>query len=98
MVEAQRLRDAALADAVLRARNATGGKSVVLITGNGHARRDRAVPFYLKGYDLDIVTVAMRESVPGEVDAQSYLADQPYDFIWITPPAAREDPCKAFKK
>jgi uncharacterized iron-regulated protein len=43
MVEAQRLRDAYLARAALAAFYETGGP-VVVITGNGHARRDWGVP------------------------------------------------------
>jgi uncharacterized iron-regulated protein len=46
MVEVQRLRDAALARAVVQAMKATGGP-VIVITGNGHARRDRGVPAVL---------------------------------------------------
>ena len=46
MVNVQRLRDAALADAALTAVKDTGGP-VVVITGNGHARSDWGVPFVI---------------------------------------------------
>jgi hypothetical protein len=45
-VEAQRLRDAALAEAALAALEAHGAP-VAIITGNGHARRDWGVPAVL---------------------------------------------------
>jgi hypothetical protein len=45
-VEAQRLRDAALAEAALAALADTGGP-VVVVTGNGHARADWGVPALL---------------------------------------------------
>jgi uncharacterized iron-regulated protein len=44
MFNIQRLRDAVLADSLI---DAAGGGSALLITGNGHVRADRAVPWYL---------------------------------------------------
>jgi uncharacterized iron-regulated protein len=90
MVEAQRLRDAALARAVLRALDETGGP-VAVITGNGHARRDRGVPAYLEAArpGLEIVSLGQFEEAPeGEV---------PFDFWRVTEPAERDDPCEAFR-
>lgn len=91
MVEAQRLRDAGLAQAVIAALAETGGP-VVVITGNGHARRDWGVPSLLQiaRPDLDLLSVAQFESVPeGEV---------PFDHWLVTEPAPREDPCAVFGK
>jgi uncharacterized iron-regulated protein len=90
MVEAQRLRDTALARAVLRALDETGGP-VAVITGNGHARRDRGVPAYLEAArpGLEIVSLGQFEEAPeGEV---------PFDFWRVTEPAERDDPCEAFR-
>lgn len=94
MVEAQRLRDASFAAAALRAMEA-GGKAV-LITGNGHARKDRGVPIYLAKLapDVSVLSVGFVET---ELDARTGLSDQPFDFIWATLPADRPDPCLAFQ-
>ncbi len=89
MVEAQRLRDAALARAVLAALAETGGP-VALITGNGHARTDWGVPRALVAADptLRVVSVAQFETQPENL--------VPYDRWIVTAPAARDDPCAAF--
>ncbi len=93
MVEAQRLRDAALARAVIAAMAETGGP-VAVITGNGHAREDWGVPHALEraAPELRVVTVAQLEYLP---ENDSTL---PYDFWIKTDPAPREDPCAAFEK
>ena len=90
MVEAQRLRDAALARAVIAAMAETGGP-VALITGNGHARKDWGVPRMLARAlpDATVYALAQMEDWPEE--------DAPYDAWIVTEPAPREDPCKAFR-
>lgn len=72
MVEAQRLRDAALADAVLTALDATGGP-VAVITGNGHARRDWGVPRLLARARPQIDVIAIGQFVD-EVDGPPFDA------------------------
>ncbi len=92
MVEAQRLRDARFSRTALEALRETGGP-VVVITGNGHARRDWGMPVYLAAAapDVTVRTVAQfEESAPkGEV---------PHDFWVLTEAAEREDPCAVFEK
>jgi len=87
MVEAQRARDARMASRLT-------GRSV-LITGNGHARRDRGVPLYL---DADVLSVAFVEVEGGKNSPGDYLdgfaTDNSYDYLWFTPRAQRADPCK----
>jgi len=97
MVEAQRLRDARFAAAVLRALLRGGGERAVLITGNGHARTDRGVPAYLRvaAPELKVLSVGMIELAPG-ADPVAAAVGQPYDFIWFSDPAEREDPCAQF--
>jgi uncharacterized iron-regulated protein len=99
MVEAQRLRDASFAAAVLRARERSGGQ-VVLITGNGHARIDRGVPVYLAEVapELSILSVGLveTEEEPSALGADGLTL--PFDFVWHTSPAEREDPCAVFRK
>ncbi len=89
MVQAQRLRDAALARATETALRETGGP-VVVITGTGHARRDTGLPAVLALADptLRLLSVGQLESDPGP--------DAPFDLWLVTPPTPRPDPCLAF--
>jgi len=90
MVAVQRLRDAVLARAVVRAMDDTGGP-VAVITGNGHARRDWGMPAMLAraAPDLDIWVLGQTE------------ADQPlegvFDSVESAPAPDRPDPCAAFQ-
>lgn len=92
MVEAQRLRDAAFARAVLEALD-TYGAPVVLIAGNGHARMDWGVPAFLTRVrpDLKIASVGQGENWqdPGGVFNFSISDAAPVD---------RPDPCAAFRQ
>ena len=99
MVESQRLRDASFAHALRRAAKVGGGRAV-LITGNGHARTDRGVPAALAVAEPTARVLALGQI---EVeDERTDLADYggkeglPYDFVWFSPRAEREDPCAAF--
>lgn len=90
MVAAQRLRDAALAQAAVRAMDQTGGP-VVVITGWGHARRDTGVPAVLAqaAPGLRVLSLGQVEGDPGP--------DAPFD-LWITSPTRQGDnPCDAFQ-
>jgi len=91
MVEAQRLRDAALARAVVAAVE-SGASPVVVITGTGHARRDHGIPAALAvaAPGLRVLSLGQFESDPG--------ADAPFDYWIVTAPQPREDPCAAFAK
>jgi hypothetical protein len=90
MVEAQRLRDGWLARAALEAVEETGGP-VVVITGNGHARRDWGVPALLAvaAPDLRVLSIGQFE------DAAE--AAPPFDFWLVTEAVERPDPCAAFR-
>ena len=89
MVEAQRLRDAAIARAVIAAHAATGGP-VAVITGTGHARTDWGVPavLALAAPDLSVHSTGQIESEPED--------GAPFDKTRVTAPAERDDPCAAF--
>ena len=88
MVAAQRLRDAALARAVVQALAATGGP-VAVMTGNGHARRDSGFPAILTLMSsASLLSVGLLEQDPGP--------NAPFDLWIVTPPQPREDPCLAF--
>ncbi len=91
MVDAQRLRDAAIARAVIAAFAETGGP-VAVITGNGHARRDWGVPQALQRVapELEVLSVGQFESGPE--------ADAPFDLWLVTDPVKRPDPCTTFEQ
>ncbi len=110
MVEAQRLRDAAFADAVLRARALGAVEAdpdrpprVALIAGSGHARKDRGAPAALRVArpDLSTLSLAMVEVVEETQDWRAYVEGPEgaplYDFVWFTARAERDDPCAAFR-
>lgn len=90
MVAIQRLRDALLAEAALRAHEDTGGP-VAVITGTGHARTDWGAPYLLNmaAPELDTLALGQFEIDPGNAP--------PHD-VWIeTDPHPRPDPCEAFQ-
>ena len=89
MVDIQRLRDARLAQAALRALGETGGP-VVVIAGTGHVGRDVGGPALvaLAAPDVAQVVLGQYESDPGT---------PPVDFWIVTDPHPRPDPCAAFR-
>ncbi|MCC5958012.1 MAG: ChaN family lipoprotein [Rhodobacteraceae bacterium] len=89
MVDIQRLRDAMLADAALKAYQDTGGP-VVVITGTGHARTDWGAPALLAqaAPDLRVLSIGQFESEPD---------DPAHDLHLVTEPHPRPDPCDAFR-
>lgn len=89
MIEAQRLRDAAFARAVINAVD-SHGQPVVLITGNGHARRDWGVPAYLARARPDLTVFALGQSESGSLSGA-------FDTVTDAPTVERSDPCAAFR-
>jgi len=96
MALAQRARDAAIANAL-----AGAGGSAVLIAGNGHVRRDLAVPLYLP-LGATVISVGLVETQSEQPDPRHYVpgpnGEPKYDFIWFSAPHPRPDPCDAFRK
>ncbi len=100
---AQRFRDAHLADATLSGMEKSG--SALLLTGNGHVRSDRAVPWHLRrrAPDAALMTVVVVEVEPGKTDAAAYVPKDPdgkaaADYVWFTPRAERPDSCAEMRK
>ena len=91
MVDFQRLRDANIARAALKALHETGGP-VVVITGNGHARMDHGAPYVLAVAD-DLVT--LHSFGQFETHAAPDATVQ-FDSWEITQAVNRPDPCDAF--
>ncbi len=89
MVAIQRLRDAVLARAILRAVDETG-TPVAVITGNGHARKDRGIPTFLSRLRPGLKVFVLGQSEDGAVNGD-------FDAVIDSPEAEREDPCKAFE-
>lgn len=90
MVDFQRLRDANLARVALRALDETGGP-VAVVTGNGHARKDRGIPVYLLKArpGLDVFSLGQSEDGVSAGD---------YDHLLDAPAVDRPDPCLAFSQ
>ncbi len=103
MAYAQRYRDAHLADALLKAIQRNG--SAILIAGAGHARTDRAVPWYIRERTpgMKVVSVMFVEVEDGNTDPEAYVPRDPEgrpaaDFLIFTPRAERDDPCAKMRK
>ena len=104
MSRVQRLRDALLADGVRAGWRRQG--AAVLICGDGHARKDRAVPLYLKRHG-DVPAPLVVWQAEAQEEARTVAALLPEDaqpparvadVIIVTPKAEREDPCKRFER
>jgi len=111
MAAAQRSRDAQLARAIVEAHRRSG-LPVVLLAGNGHQRRDIGVPSYLAKLapGARVFGIGLLEAQePGGDDGVDSVNDAAgedaperrfgsrYDFVAVTPAAAREDPCEALR-
>ena len=91
MRAAQEVRDAAMTRALLLA---GGGGPAWLIAGNGHVRRDIAVPRILarvaRGKQVLVVGLLEREE---DGTAPEAAERRNYDLVIVTPRTARPDPC-----
>ena len=90
---AQQTRDAAMFSALSN----SPGRPAVLLAGNGHIRTDFGVPRLLRQYypTSRLVSIAfLEEGVATLPDGET----APYDYLWITEPASRTDPCADFKR
>ncbi|MEX0338574.1 MAG: ChaN family lipoprotein [Arenibacterium sp.] len=90
MVAIQRLRDATLAQWAVRAYREAGAP-VVIITGNGHARRDWGIPVYLARVLPEATLFVLGQAEDGAVP------DGGFDAVLSAPAAERDDPCRAFR-
>jgi uncharacterized iron-regulated protein len=92
MVEAQRLRDAALADAALLARTLTGEDApVVVIAGNGHADRRHGVPALIAQADPEVTVAVLGQGEGGSAP------DGAFDVQVSAPAPDRGDPCATLR-
>jgi uncharacterized iron-regulated protein len=82
MARAQIARDRALARSIMP----FAARGVVLLTGNGHARRDTGVPHWLAVPSTGIALLEEGEDVDG------------FDYYVVTDRAERADPCVELRK
>jgi uncharacterized iron-regulated protein len=92
MVRAQVARDRALAEALRP--YVDGG--VILLTGNGHARIDIGVPYWLAP-DERAASVSIGVLERGDDNGARELPAQ-FDAYVLTDPAERADPCEELKR
>lgn len=88
MVEAQRMRDFAMAHLAAEA-VAEGRGPVVVITGSGHARKDWGVPALIAKARPELKVWSLGQG-------EGALTDGPYDAQLTALSPEREDPCLAF--
>ncbi len=103
MVAAQTARDAHMAGVLLGGSAAGDRDGAVLITGAGHARSDHGVPYHLSRLapGATVMSLGFVETEDLENDPRAY-ADRfaterlPFDAVWFTAQAERDDPCGTF--
>lgn len=92
MAQAQIARDVTLAQAVRP--YLAGG--VVLLTGNGHVRRDLGVPYWLRPSErAEVLSIALLERTDEPLPDEAL--QQRFDAVVETPAAERPDPCTALR-
>ncbi len=103
MAAAQTARDAHMAGVLLRGSAAGDRDGAVLITGAGHARTDHGVPYHLRrrAPGTTVMSVGFVETEDLENDPTAYAARfaaerLPFDAVWFTAQAERDDPCGTF--
>ncbi len=89
LARAQIARDATLAQAI----EPYLQRGVILLTGNGHVRRDIGVPYFLPAAQRErVLSIALVER-----DSSDEVAAGAYDVIFLTPVQVRKDPCLSLK-
>lgn len=86
---------------------ATDDTPAIVIAGNGHVRKDFGIPSLIPAFQkpVRLVTVGFVEAElsvdKASMNAAAGVRNDPawaiYDYVWITPAAEREDPCKGFQ-
>jgi len=101
MVDAQRARDAQMAQSLIAGAAADGA---ILIAGAGHARKDYGVPVYLRARATgkQVISVGFIEVDNDKRDPLDYgpsgsTGRAPFDYLWFTLRVDDEDPCEKFK-
>jgi len=101
LAQIQRLRDAWMARAMMRAQAAVPESRVVMIAGGEHTRQDRGIPWYLRKSQGGSTSLTIRavEVVRGVVDPQEYFgSDGAEHIMFFTPRVEESDPCDTFPR
>ena len=89
-------------DAHMAWTQATSGPRGIMIVGDGHARKDRGIPLFLRRIrpQADIVVVSMVEVEPGVTIPADYpqVRESYSDYVIFTRRQQRDDPCAAFAR
>ena len=98
MAAVQRGRDAAMAEVAL------AHLPSVVLAGNGHAWKHLGVPFVVNkvsphSQTLSVLFMEWDDGRPLQ-EKQAFLAElaSQADYVWLTPPQSREDPCAKLMK
>ena len=109
MLLGQQVRDLSFTQVLLNELIKPGNHGIVLIAGSGHTRKDYGVPHYLQqeAADKKIISIAFIEVQEDEFQVNDYAQswslpgqtehELPFDYVWFTPLAKREDPCEQMK-
>jgi len=110
MVDAQRVRDAAMAEALVAAAGARdassdSGPAALLIAGNGHVSRHSGVPLQLEALlpGARVASVALLEVQDDVADpfapgADPELVLSGFDYVVFTPRLDDDDPCETYRR
>ena len=103
MVDAQRVKDALMAETMIKAANREGADGAILIAGNGHVRKDYGAPLYLAHqtdpktiFSVGLLPVDNVQNSEGSWEQTLGKEDLPYDVVWFTPYPDNQDPCEKY--
>jgi uncharacterized iron-regulated protein len=98
----QRVRDATMA---ARLEVSDTGHGTLLLSGYGHARGDRGVPYLLdelrqRGELVNVLFASVRAELGAPSDYRSWFGGErlPFDYVWFTPRVDDEDPCDRLRR
>lgn len=106
MLRGQQVRDLAMMSAILN--SLKQNNKLVMIAGSGHTRNDYGIPWYLRQEleqgQQDILSLAFVEVNQDKLLPEDYaqawgenLNRLPFDYVWFTVRAEREDQCEKMK-
>ena len=106
MLRGQQVRDLAMMSAILN--SLKQNNKLVMIAGSGHTRKDYGIPWYLGqeqgNKPLNILSLAFVEISQDKYLPEDYahawgenINRLPFDYVWFTIRAEREDQCEKMK-